>query len=129
VPGYIWHAIWYFRGGRLFELDRFWGNLEYYREPILLVCADGPSSIEVSFAAMEKPEIVADVIGKCFDSALYSLGPRITGDFIGLNRRASPRPWVSAWQQRYNDLDPRVHVWSPWIVIDGSMRSISIFDA
>ena len=120
IPGYIWHAFWYFRGGRPFRLDRFWRNLEYYHDPILLVCADDPSSISVSFSAMENPKIVADVIGKCFDAALYSLGQGIAGN-------------VGTWRERYNDIDPRVHVWSPWgspwALVDESMHDISIFDA
>jgi hypothetical protein len=116
IPGYIWHAFWHFRGGRPFELDRFWRDLEHYRDPILLVCADHPSSISVSFSAMENPKIVADVIGTCFDSALYNLGFGIAGD-------------VSAWRKRYYDIDPRVLVWSPWTLIEESMHDISIFEA
>jgi hypothetical protein len=118
VPGYIWHAFWYFRGRRPFQLDRFWKRLEYYCEPILLVCSDSPSSIEVSFAAVESPIIVADVIGKCFDAALMSLleSTAAAGD-------------DSTWQQWYKDIDPRVLVRSPWTVIDGSMHNVSIFSA
>jgi hypothetical protein len=65
---------------------------------------------------MENPNIVADVIGKCFDAALSDIGDSIVGD-------------AGAWQQRYNDIDPRVLVWSPWTLVDESMHNISIFDA
>jgi Swt1-like HEPN len=116
IPGYIWHAFWYFRGGRSFPLDRFWRRLQYYCDPILLVCSD-PSSISVSFSAMEEPQIVADVIGKCFDAALSSIRHGIAGDDC-------------AWQERYKDIDPRVHVLSPWTVVEESMHHhISIFGA
>ena len=80
------------------------------------MCAEDPSSISVSFSAMENPEIVADVIGKCFDAALYSIRQGSADD-------------VGAWQKRYNNLDPRVHVWSPWALVDEFMHDVSIFDA
>jgi hypothetical protein len=116
VAGYIWHASWYFRGGRSFNLDSFWRDIEPHHDLIFLVCADSPSSISVSFSAMDNDKAIADAIGDCFDAALYSIGRGPEEDFNG-------------WQNKHADLDPRVHVLSPWASVDESMRGISIFDA
>jgi Swt1-like HEPN len=117
LPGHIWHAFWYFRGGRSFYLDKFWRDIECCRDLILLVCADSPSSISVSFAAMEDPKAIADVIGLCFDAALMRIGStHATDDYM-------------QWQERYTEVDPRVQVGTPWSSIDESMRGISVFAA
>ena len=117
VPGCVWHAFWYFRGGRAFRLDEFWRRIEGLRDLILLVCADDASSVQVSFAAVDNPKNVADAIGYCFDAALMSLGSRVE------------REDGSRWQARYAELDPQVHVWTPWSLIEKDMRGASIFAA
>jgi len=117
AAGYLWHASWYFRGGRSFHLDRFWRDIAYNRESILFVCADTPSSISVSFSAMEPPEAVADVIGTCFDAALSHIG------------RGDLTTDIAGWQAQYAEVDPRVQVATPWSSIDESMRGITIFAA
>jgi hypothetical protein len=117
TPGYLWHAFWYFRGGRGFILDRFWRDIESHVDNVFLVSADGPSSISVSFAAMEDPVAVADTIGRCFDAALSSIERHFACDDFG------------AWQAKYAQLDPRVHVGTPWTMIEESMRGVSIFCA
>lgn len=115
--GYIWHAYWYFRGGRSFDLGRFWKYIDHFHDQLLLVCADSPSSISISFAAKEDPATVADAIGACFDSALMSLG-RVPDD------------GYEAWRLRYAELDARVHISTPWSSVEESMRNqVSIFGA
>lgn len=117
-PGYIWHAYWYFRGGRPFDLARFWHYIDHVHDLVLLVCADTPSSLSISFAAKEDPQAVADAIGYSFDSALMSLG-RGPGD-----------NGFEAWRARYADIDARVHVSTPWSSIEEAMRNqVSIFGA
>ncbi len=117
MPGYVWHAFWYFRSGRGFYLDKFWRDIEPLADSIFLVCADSPSSVSVSFAALEDPAIIADIIGRCFDSALYSIGHGLDGEGL------------EAWQARYAELDPRVHVATPWAMVEEDMRGVSIFGA
>jgi hypothetical protein len=117
TKGYIWHAFWYFRGGRDFKLDRFWRDIEPYRDLVLFVCADTSSSLSVSFSAMEDPSKIADAIGHCFDSALYSIGYNSSSDDF------------TEWQKRYADLDTRVHISTPWALAEESMRGCSIFSA
>ena len=117
ASGYIWHAFWYFRGGRSFQLESFWKEIESCRAPIIFVCADYPSSISVSFSAMEDSEVVANAIGRCFDAALYSLGLRGAANDINLLRA------------RHADIDPRVLVSSPWALVDEFMHDISMFSA
>jgi hypothetical protein len=115
VPGFIWHATWHFRSGRSLDLEAFWREVEYWSDPFLLVCAAFPSSLSVSFAAVEDPNAVANAIGKCFDAALMSLGRGAAIDSI-------------SWQKRYSEIDPRVHTFSAWTIVDASMRnSISMF--
>lgn len=116
-PGYIWHACWYFRGGRFFDLSRFWRDLESCKESIMLVCADTPSSLEVTFSAMEDQKRVSDVIGRCFDAALTNLG------------RHDGEDDYAAWARSYSNIDPRVHAGTPWASIVPSMEGISIFGA
>lgn len=116
-PGYVWHASWFFRN-RSPDLGRFWRDLEPYHETILMVCSDGPSSVEVSFAAVEDSNVVADAIGRCFDAALMNLDMTVSYDYI-------------RWRNRFADLDPRVHVGTAWSLVDDSMEryGVSIFSA
>lgn len=120
VSGYVWHAFWYFRGGRPFKLDKFWQDIKLHNDSILLVCAETSSSISVSFSAMEDPKTISNTIGECFDAALTSIG-RDDRSYIGSGN----------WQEKYADLDPRVHIASPWALVEESMREngISIFNA
>lgn len=118
ASGYIWHAYWYFRGGRPFDLGCFWNYIDHCHDQVLLVCADSPSSISISFAAKEDPATVADAIGSCFDSALMSLG---RGPDVGFGE---------AWRKRFAEMDARVHVLTPWSSLEESMRNhVSIFGA
>jgi hypothetical protein len=66
---------------------------------------------------METPEVVADVIGTCFDAALSHIG------------RGNPTTDILQWQARYAEVDPRVQVATPWSSIDESMRGLTIFGA
>lgn len=117
VPGYIWHASWLFRGGRPFDLFGFWRDIKTYRNAILMVCADSPSAIEVSFSAVDDPKTIADLVGQCFDAALMNLGHgRAFDDY-------------TQWRKRYADLDPRVQVATQWSSIDESMQGVSMFSA
>ncbi|MGA3890670.1 Swt1 family HEPN domain-containing protein [Ralstonia nicotianae] len=115
-PGYVWHACWYFRGGRSFNLAKFWRDLEFDKGPIMLVCANSPSSLQVSFSALEDQKEVSDIIGRSFDAALTNLQHRPTEDDY------------AEWVQRYSNVDPRVHVATPWASIDPSTE-VSIFGA
>ncbi|MFM0141271.1 Swt1 family HEPN domain-containing protein [Paraburkholderia sp. RL18-085-BIA-A] len=116
-PGYVWHACWFFRGGRSFNLSKFWRDLELNKDLVMLVCADTPSSVHVSFSALEDQRRVSDVIGRSFDAALTNLGhhPR-EDDYV-------------EWARRYSNVDPRVHAGTPWAAIERSMEGVSIFSA
>lgn len=116
-PGYVWHASWYFRGGRSFNLSKFWRDLGSHKDRILLVCADTPSSLQVSFSALEDQIQVSDAIGRSFDAALTNIG-----------RHHQEDDYVE-WAHRYSNVDPRVHAGTPWAVIESSMEGFSIFSA
>ncbi|WP_321899435.1 Swt1 family HEPN domain-containing protein [Paraburkholderia heleia] len=116
-PGYVWHACWFFRGGRSFNLSKFWRDLEYNKDLIMLVCADTPSSVQVSFSALEDQGQVSDVIGRTFDAALTNLGHRPRED-----------DYVE-WARCYSNVDPRVHAGTPWAAVERSMDGASIFSA
>src|SRR5690606_22302278 len=102
TPGYLWHAFWYFRGGRSFDLGGFWQDIARSRELVLFVCADTSSSISVSFSTLQDPVKVADTIGTSFDAALSHLG------------RGQPPTDITRWQVQYSEVDPRVQVATPW---------------
>jgi hypothetical protein len=115
--GFVWHACWYFRGGRFFDLDQFWREIESDKDCILLVCADSASSLQVSFSALEDQHQVSDVIGRSFDSALAN--QRFSHD------GADPVTWA----KQFANVDPRVHAGTPWAAIDPTMRGVSLFSA
>lgn len=116
-PGYVWHACWYFRGGRSFNLSKFWRDLEFANDVVMLVCADTPSSLEVSFSALDDQKQVSDVIGRCFDAALTNLSYYPNED-----------DYVE-WARRYSNVDPRVHAGTPWAAVVPSMEGVSMFSA
>jgi hypothetical protein len=117
--GYLWHAMWHVRSGFV-DLRKFWedSHLTSHRDLIVFVCASGPGSVEVSFAAVDDPQAVADAIGNCFDALLHSL-----------RRGTIPDRIWETWEERYADLDPRVQVNSPWPIIDDSTVPVSMFGA
>lgn len=102
--GYVWHVTWLLRDDPA-DLARFWhyDRLDDMRDTVLLVCADYPGAIEVSFPALEGGEAIADGIETLFDSLLETRwrGP-LDHDFH--------RQWKTAGKM----LDPRVQVESPW---------------
>lgn len=116
-PGYVWHAVWYFRGGRSFDLSKFWRDLGRDRNLIMLVCADSASSLQVSFSALDDQKQISDIIGRSFDAALTNLNhwPCEDGYF--------------EWGRRYENVDPRVHAATPWAGIDPSMHGVTLFSA
>lgn len=116
-PGYVWHACWFFRGGRAFNLSRFWRDIEVNKELITLVCAYSPSSLHVSFSALEDQKQVSNLIGRCFDAALTNLGHHFCEDDH------------DEWARRYSNVDPRVHAATPWASVDPAMEDISLFSA
>lgn len=116
-PGYVWHACWYFRGGRSFNLSKFWRDLQSDSSLIMLVCADNASSLQVSFSSLEDQKKISDVIGGSFDAALMNLGHGPCED------------GYIEWAKRYSNVDPRVHAATPWAGIDPSMRGVSVFSA
>lgn len=117
IPGYIWHANWYFRGGRPFDLRGFWRDIELFRDEIIMVSADTSSSLDVSFSAVDDENLIAEIIGHCFDVALSNLRHGCdTEDYL-------------KWRERYADLDPRVQAGTPWSSIEDSMQGISLFGA
>lgn len=103
--GYLWHARWVMRGTNV-DLAEFWHGdiLDEHRHHIVLVCANSPARVEVSFAAMDDPPLIADAIGSCFDAVLshdsrYSL---------------EELPDWDTWTRQTVDLDPRVQIRTPW---------------
>lgn len=120
TKGYLWHAQWCFRGDRFPDLRAFWNDdfLQDNRESILFVCASGSFFLEVSFSALEGPDVVADAIGGCFDAALRCLrvGRNIDCDY-------------ASWTKLYADLDPRVQAGGPWSIVDDSTQPITLFSA
>lgn len=116
--GYIWHACWYFKYGKSFDLAKFWKDIAIYKDLIILVCADSESSLQVSFPALEDQQQVSDVIGQCFDAALMHQGHR------------SYEVDSMVWARRYASVDPRVHAGTPWAVMDPAWENnISLFSA
>lgn len=114
-PGYVWHACWYFKGGRSFDLAGFWQDIERHRDVVLLVCAESESSLQVSFSALEDPRRVSDAIDRCFDAALMNIRMHQVGD-VSLK-----------WAQQNESLDPRLHTTSPWARLDPAWRGVSVF--
>lgn len=115
--GYVWHACWYARGGQSFNLERFWRDIGADKTLIMLVCANSPSSLQLSFSALEDQQQVSDVIGRSFDAALMNLERQPAGEDDAM------------WAQRYSDVDPRVHAATPWASADHSMEGVRLFGA
>jgi hypothetical protein len=117
--GYLWHATWYIRSGFV-DLRGFWedSSLNRHRDLIVFVCANSPAKMEVSFAAVDNPQTVADAIGTCFDGLLDNL-----------RRESIPDRVWETWAGIYDDLDSRVQVNSPWPIIDDGTVPVSMFGA
>ncbi len=118
--GYVWHAELYFHD-RTPRLRDFWNDdyLGHHRESILLLCANSPSSFSISFAALENPSVIADVIGICFDVALTNMRGR---------HREVEDDW-RRWAKQNADLDPRVQAGGMWAMVSDSTKPIALFAA
>jgi hypothetical protein len=109
--------MWYAREGHHFDLLKFWDDLRPWRDYIVFLCADDPHSLQLSFAAVDEPKIIADCIGSAFDGALSRWRPdRGYGD-------------LDAWYAMQPQLDSRVHVLTPWTVSAYPEAKVSIFNA
>lgn len=120
TPGYVWHANWFFGGDRAFDIHRFWEDsyLKRIRDSMLFACVSiPPSSLEVSFPAVDDPKVIADAIGACFDAALMSLRIGNTMDIS----------W-DQWRELGEDLDPRIQMGTPWSMV-GDGDPVRIFSA
>lgn len=117
--GYVWHATWHMRN-RGVNLRDFWEDNAWdaLRETILLVCATGPHTLEISFPMLEDPAAVATTIGTAFDLVLHH---QLRGDV--------PQDAYERWSEINADLDPRVQTRSTWSIVDDSTKPISIFGA
>lgn len=117
--GYVWHATWHICNRCLnlrdFWLDDAWGDL---RDVLLLVCATGPHSVEISFPALEDASTVAEAIGTAFDLVLYH---QLRGNL--------PDDSYEGWAELNADLDPQVQTHSTWSIVEDSTKPISIFGA
>ena len=72
-PGFLWHAVFNLHGDG-FEVANLWNDYEMTRprarSSVVYFCTDSPTSVDISFAAVDDPHIVADSIGDCFDAVL-----------------------------------------------------------
>jgi hypothetical protein len=120
IAGYVWHANWFFTGDPAFDIRRFWESsyLRTAKNSILFACVSiPPSSLEVSFPAVDDPNTIADAIGACFDAALMSL--RI-GNPMDIE--------YDRWREMGEGLDPRVQMGTAWSLI-GDGDAVRIFSA
>jgi hypothetical protein len=116
--GFFWHACWYFRGGRPFDLNGFWEDIGDVQKYLTFVCTNSASSLEVSFSALEDQSAVSSMIEHCFDAALYRLGHGI--DDLSHD----------AWIRSVGDIDSRVQVGTPWSDVNSSFKGkITLFGA
>lgn len=115
--GFVWHACWFFRGGRFFDLAQFWREVESDRDLIMLVCASSASSLQISFSAIEDQQQVSDVIGRCFESAL------VNQRFVHYDEDPV------TWARRFADVDPRVQAGTPWAAMEPAMQGVNVFGA
>jgi Swt1-like HEPN len=120
-PGFLWHAVFDLHGDG-FEVANLWNDYEMsrprMRRSIVFLCADSPTSVDVSFAAVDDPQAVADLIGDSFDAVLRA-------SRYGW-REGSLEDGFDKWAERAANLDPRVQVSSAWL-IDESTTPITIF--
>jgi hypothetical protein len=122
-PGYLWHATFIIRGDG-FEVADLWNDHDISRpitrNSIVYLCTDSPHSVDISFAAVDDPEQIANSIGDCFDSVLNASRLGWRGD----RSKDAQEKWV----ERARNLDPRVQVSTAWSMVDISMAPISLFD-
>jgi hypothetical protein len=124
TPGYLWHAAWYL-GRTELEPRRLWADnrLDRYRDLVVFVAFSGPSTVEVSFAAVDDPTRIADAIGAFFDAVLVNDSPIRQRDLADAGDEHDR--WVNA----NSDLDTRVQVGSAWTIVDDSTTPITMFSA
>lgn len=116
--GVLWHAMWTSRRTPI-DIERLWTDHPIERVPhLVMLSANTPSHVRVSFSAVDDPGKVADAIGICFDGILTSLDR--SGDYDRQEARL---------QRLRQHLVSRVQIQSPWSIVDSSTVPISIFGA
>jgi hypothetical protein len=120
-PGFLWHAIFDLHGDG-FEVKNLWNSDEMNRprtrSSIIYLCTDSPASIDISFAAIDDPQTIADSIGDSFDAVLNA-------SRYGW-REGSLEEGFDKWAERARNLDPRVKVLTAWSVNE-STTPITLF--
>jgi hypothetical protein len=121
-PGYLWHANFILHGEGL-EVPELWND--YYlarpttKNSIVYLCTESPSAVDISFAAVDDPDRIADSIGNCFDSVLNA-------SRVGWQADTS-EDGFEKWAERAKKLDPRVQVSTAWASVGASMTPITLF--
>lgn len=95
-----------------FEVAKLWNDYEMSgsrtRRSIVFLRTDSPTSVDISFAAVDDPQTVADSIGESFDAVLNA-------SRYGW-REGSLEDGFDKWTERASNLDPRVQVLTAWSI-------------
>lgn len=124
TPGYLWHVSWYL-GRTELRPRRLWADnrLDPYRDLVVFVGFNDRSAVEVSFAAVDDPDRIADAIGAFFDAVLVNDSQQRDSDLATVTED------YERWIATNSDLDTRVQVATEWTVVDGTTTPITMFNA
>jgi hypothetical protein len=123
TPGVLWHATWLIRGRTLNALE-LWRELsrEATRTELLVHLLVDLGRVTATFAAVDEPKDVADVIGDLFDEILVT-----SKEYLG---GGSPEQFEKSWTEGAELLPRLVQVSSPLTRVDPlNPHTFSIFGA
>ena len=105
LPGAVWEAQW--TTSMTVMPDELWhyDYLDKYRHLIMNLLMPSPNFVRVTFAAIDDPLLIADAIGRIFDSILH-VGERFTAPSLS-------DEWNEGWRGRgrYLELRAQVGTW------------------
>ena len=119
ASGVLWHVGFYMRN-RSVDVADFWNarNLAEARSLVLHLIADNPSSISLTFPAVDDDHAVADAIGAALETLLSVSRPGRLEDSEELR-----------WRRRALGADYRVVYGTGWSIVDETTIPVSAFGA
>jgi hypothetical protein len=120
--GLLWHADFYVTGNRGIDVRKLWNEIAPIH-PLIVHLLVEPWEARFTFSGVDDGSLVADAIGRSFDSVLFA--SRYGSRSAILDELDDTK--AELWRQRAQGIDFRILSGSKWGVVDDATIPITMF--